>query len=285
VNGAKTRGWAFLAAQQDGTGFWEEDWRLPVGSSRIWTTAYVGWRLAASGGGGSDVGMLERAAEWLEANELPEGGWGYAALTGADADSTALGILFLAELGRPAPAGALHRLLGFARKDGGFGTYGLDRSFGAWTASQVEVTATAALALRMARGEGETVRRAERFLHGRRGTDGLWDSYWWTAPFYATEVSVRLLGDGARQAAAQALRGLPPSNAFEQALRGLVLLETQGALGEAQLPDGSWPSAPVLRLTRRDVFEPRQSADPGPCFADQRRLFTTATVLGALCLP
>jgi len=284
VNVAKMRGWAFLAAQQDETGFWEEDWRLPVGSSRMWTTAYVGWRLATSGGGSSDPEMLRRAADWLEANELPQGGWGYTALAGTDADSTALGVLFLTELGRRAPEGALQRLLSFARKDGGFGTYGAEQSFGSWTASQVEVTATAALALRKARGEGETVHRAERFLYERRGIDGLWDSYWWTAPFYATEVSARLLGDGARQAAAHALRGLPPANAFEQALRSLVMRETAGDLGEGQLPDGSWPSAPVLRLTRRDVFEPRQSANPGPCFADQRRLFTTATVLAALGL-
>jgi hypothetical protein len=275
---------AYLAAQQDQTGFWEEDWQLPVGPSRMWTTAYVGWRLASSGGGGSDEEILERAADWLETNELQEGGWGYAASTGADADSTALGLLFLAEMGRRAPEGALRKLLSFARKDGGFGTYGGERSFGAWTASQVEVTATAALALRTAHGEGEIVMRAESFVRDRRGVDGLWDSYWWTAPFYATEVSTRLLGEEVRQVAAESLRSLSPSNAFDRALRGLVLLETDDTLGAAQLPDGSWPSAPVLRLTKRDVFDPLGSADAGPCFADQRRLFTTATVLGGLGL-
>lgn len=267
---AVSRGLAFLAAQQDEAGFWE-DWDLPVGASRMWTTAYVGWRLASSGY------PLKSAVNWMEAAELDGGGWGYAESTGADADSTALGILFLTTMGRQAPESALRRLLHFVRDDGGFGTYAFDQSFGAWTNSQVEVTATAALALRAAGVEDETVRRAENYVRSRSRPDGIWDSYWWTSPFYATEVCVRLLGDDGA-----ALEQLRPANAFEEALQAMTLKKSAGKMAATQLADGSWQSAPVLRLTRRDVVEPWASNDAGPCFPDPRRVFTTATVVAAL---
>ena len=279
MNGAVEKGLAFLLSEQDPAGFWN-DWELPVGSSSMWTTAYAGWRLTSCK---QQVPVaLERAADWLEANELAGGGWGYAISTGADADSTALGILFLRALGRPAPVAAVRRLLSFNRDDGGFGTYGFDQSFGAWTASQVEVTATAALALQMTGVAPEVVRRAAAFVGRRRRTDGLWDSYWWTSPHYATEVATRLLGEQGRQDVSKALRGLRPTSCFETALRSLVLNSDPGDLRRMQAEDGSWPSAPILRLTHRDIYVPWLSDDPGPCFADPRRIFTTATALSAL---
>jgi hypothetical protein len=222
--------------------------------------------------------MLERAADWLEGSEMREGGWGYTESTGADADSSALGILFLGTMGRAIPHRALQRLISFARDDGGFATYGSDQSFGAWTASHVEVTATAALALRLAGTAPELVHRAEAFLHRRRRSSGLWNSYWWTSPFYATEVALRVLGGPAPSA----LETLRSSNPFEEALRQLVLPDTSGDLSATQLPDGSWPCAPVLRLTRRDIFDPLAGENAGPCFPDPQRIFTTATVLSAL---
>jgi hypothetical protein len=279
MSDAVARGLAFLASQQDAAGFWT-DWELPVGSSRMWTTAYVGWRLASCGRAAG--GALECAADWLEANELEGGGWGYTQSTGADADSTALGILFLQAIGRLAPASAVRRLLCFNRDDGGFGTFGFEQSFGAWTASQVEVTATAALALRTAGVAPDAVERAATFVRRRRRTDGLWDSYWWTSPCYASEVAVRLLGERERQEASETLRGIPPLNCFEAALQSLVLCNEVVDLARAQAADGSWPTAPILRLTRRDVSFPQMSEDSGPCFADPRRVFTTATVVHAL---
>ncbi len=266
-----------MAARQDAAGFWE-DWNLPVGASRMWTTAYVGWRLASSGYDAA-LPSLERAANWLSAAELDGGGWGYTESTGADADSTAFGILFLTSIGRRAPESAVRRLLRFSRDDGGFGTYGFEQSFGGWTASQVEVTATAALALRSAAASEETIRRAECFVSTRRRPDGIWDSYWWTSPFYATEACVRLLGENAREEAAAALGLSRPANAFDEALRAMVLRKNPAA---AQLADGSWASTPVLRITRRDVLAPPVGEDAGPCFADPGRVFTTATVLTAM---
>ena len=278
MNSAVERGLAFLASRQDAAGFWN-DWELPVGSSRMWTTAYVGWRLASCGLAAS---ALERAADWLEASELDGGGWGYTESTGADADSTALGILFLHTIGRRAPATALRRLLSFSRNDGGFGTYGFEHSFGAWTASQVEVTATAALALQTAQVAPNTVERAVAFLYRRRRIDRLWDSYWWMSACYATEITVRLLGEKARGEACETLREMHPQNSFEAALRSLVLCSRLEDFTRSQNFDGSWPSAPILRLTHRHVYAPIASDNAGPCFCDPQRIFTTATVVSAL---
>jgi hypothetical protein len=49
-----------------------------------------------------------------------------------------------------------------------------------------------------------------------------------------------------------------------------------------QLPDGGWPSAPMLRLSNRHGLDPAASTAAGPTFADPERLFTSATVLSAL---
>jgi hypothetical protein len=226
--------------------------------------------------------MLDRAADWLQANELEGSGWGYAESTGADADSTALGILFLQAIGRRAPAPAIHRLLGLRCEDGGFATYGSDQAFGSWTASHVEVTATAALALQAAGTEPDVVARAAAFVRLRRRPDRLWDSYWWTSPCYATEIAVRLLGAPARQGSCPAMREIQPASCFDAALRTLVVGEGAEDLRSTQNPDGSWPSAPVLRLTHRDVYLPETAGDAGPCYADPQRVFTTATVVSAL---
>ena len=184
MNDALARGLSFLLSRQHPAGFWT-DWDLPVGSSSLWTTAYIGWRLT-SYGQVADVlntvaDALQRAADWLEASELTGGGWGYTESVGADADSTSLGILFLQAMGRRVPETALQRLLSFHRDDGGFGTYSYEQSFGAWTSSQVEITAIAALALQAAGMAPDTVTRATTFLRHHRRADGLWDSYWWTS--------------------------------------------------------------------------------------------------------
>ena len=265
MNNAVERGLAFLAARQDPAGFWSDWDDLPVGPSRMWTTAYCGWRLARY----APARVLDPAADWLEAHELEGGGWGYAESTGPDADSTALGILFLHAIGRRAPESAVRRLLSFACENGGIATYGVDQAFGSWTASHVEVTATAALALRAAGADVEAIDRAVEFVRRSRRPDGLWDSYWWTSPWYATEVAVRLFSGRAPAV-------MPPQNCFETALRILVTHEAAAQLSSAQNPDGSWPSAPILRLTDRD------GCDAGPIFADPQRVFTTATVVSAL---
>lgn len=288
-------GLAFLWRAQTPEGFWR-DWHLPPGESRAWTTAYVGWRLSGLGTRlqSAAARRLDAAAAWLSEAELPGGGWGYAPVTGPDADSTALAALFLRARGIAAPS-AVRVLLAHQQEDGGFATYTRAGSHGAWTSSHPEVTAVALLALA---GEPDApvgaIDAGTRYLRRVRRPDGRWPSYWWTSPLYATDVALTCLGagvDAGWRSIAEAVRLTPAPTAFDVALQVLCLLrlgDADGAsiraatLARAQSADGSWPSGAVLRLTHRQVIAPWDTVDAGPLFADLRRTFATATAVAAL---
>ena len=284
----------YLVDHQQPDGSWRE-WALPPGSSGAWVTAYLAARLPATGPGTT---ARARAARWLLDHEAPGGGWGYNAGTPADADSTAHAMLFLAGAGVAVPDSARRRLLTFRQSDGGFATYGADDGLGSWSSSHPDVTPVAALAL-MSLGPGATmaaeaaaaaidaVRRARR-------VDGMWNSYWWDTPLYATAWSLTALRCAGIPIDAATSRAMPTTSdlsAFETAL----LVTCRRALAEDDLvqalvralcerigQDGSWPSAPLLRLTNRTCSAPWDFPNAGPLFADPGRLFTTATVLDAL---
>lgn len=284
----------FLLDSRSSDGSWA-DWDLPPGRSSTWTTAYVGLQILELHArmGALAAPALRSAARWLQDNELAGGGWGYSDLTGCDADSTAHAVLFLSRAGAPPRPATYRRLLRYQQADGGFSTYGSDEGLGSWGASQVDVSAVAALAVRPLEG---AFARAVRYVLGRRTPDGLWNSFWWSTPFYATRASLALL----RAADARldltptrtALQQLTPQNPFERALLLDALDLCSGApfvddalaasLAEEQLGDGSWPSAPVLRITRRTCTAPWDSPDAGELYGDTDRLFTSATVLAAL---
>jgi len=293
------RGLGFLRASQSPSGFWS-DWQLPLGESRMWTTAYIGYRLSSLSPHRrlAVEDTLSDAARWLRASELPGGGWGYSEQAGPDADSTALSLLFLLARGSPITTQSCQRIRQHQRDDGGFATYTPDVSFGAWVESHPEVSAVSLLALlRALAASTEDLNRGIRYLRERRRRDGLWNSFWWTTCLYSTEAALTLL-----DVAGEPLEGLrlkvplhdvPAPTPFASALRLLCLVRVGGAgelfaaqhartLAEEQLADGSWPSGPILRLTGRDVREPWLVDDAGPLFADERRLFTTATVVAAL---
>ena len=91
------------------------------------------------------------------------------------------------------------------------------------------------------------------------------------------------------------MMGLTPQSSFEVALLLSSLaffpsgceLATQKLLDtlmDDQQGDGSWKSVPMLRVTRRDCFEPWKPGDPDRLYCDQNRLFTTAMALEALSL-
>jgi squalene cyclase len=291
------RGLEFLLARQSEEGFWT-DWQLPPGESKTWTTAYVGYRLNSPHGNGLGRAQpaIGRAASWLRAQEFPDGGWGYREEMGADADSTALAILFLSSQGLVLDR-SYQRLLGFQCANGGFATFKPPDGFGAWVAPHPEVTATVVAALMTRYGQGAScVDAGIEYLLGNTAADGLWNSYWWDSRLYGTEATLAALRRAGRKvdagAISRTLHSLRPQNCFE---RGLFMLSL-GQLGclperdakiaqmliAAQEPDGSWPSAPVLRLTNRDCEEPWTKDWAGPLFADQNRVFTTATVLASL---
>jgi hypothetical protein len=286
------RGVEYLCRRQHPDGFWTE-WALPPGESRAWTTAYIGWKLASLPPDLMPAQALSRAADWLGAARFADGGWGYGPGTGPDADSTALAQLFLVSQGCHPPS-VLRLLLAHQQSDGGFATYTRAWNHGAWTLSQPEVTATVLLALLDEAPAFEPVAAAIRYLRAHRRVDGLWPSYWWTSPLYATDVALAGLGETAAvepERVAAAVRDVATPTAFDLALQVSCLRRLGDAAGATasamaltarQLADGSWPSGPVLRLTHRHVTAPWQASDAGPVFPDPHRLFATATAVAAL---
>jgi hypothetical protein len=293
-------GLRFMQASQSEAGYWS-DWQLPPGASRMWTTAYVGYRLSRVPKPLWDLAqcVLRGAATWLASAEFDDGGWGYNEEVGPDADSTSLAILFLSSHGVRVPERSYERLREFQREDGGFSTYTYEQSFGAWVTSHPDVSALAIPAL-LTRYEPTEhfLLSASRYAIAQVRPDGLWNSYWWITSLYATEANLRWLVYSkysfSTTTTRRTLLQMQPQNVFETALLVLSLLQIgcrleprtisgwTDALINAQLPDGSWPSEPILRMPPRDWYQPWAVPEPAPAFPDPHRIFTSATVVAAL---
>ena len=265
----------FLLDRQDREGGWR-DFDLAPGVATSWTTAYVAARIEAAKRLEPEAGAAaDRAARFLSRSREPGGGWAYNARCPADANSTALALLFLA--GRdPAPRLKDAAVLAaFQTQDGGFATYRPWRVDHPWAEPAAEVTATALRALGMFLPASHSIlERGRAWLAGRvaQGDGG----YWWTTPAYL-DLELTRLG----VAPPDRMRNALPADAFTLALH-LEIAALRGRRSDPapliamQQSDGGWPSHPTLRL-------PDRIGAPGPSLhADQRRLFTTATALSAL---
>jgi len=228
-----------------------------------------------------------------------DGGWGYSEQTGSDADSTALAILFLLAEGKTVPAACYSFLQALQGPDGGFSTYPRSGIAGSWGMSHGDVTPTVIRALLARYGRrAETTERGLDYVVKTQTSSGVWKSFWWTSFLYSTEASLALMNDiGLKMDPGQTRVTLLASvceGAFEKAL----LLSSLLHLGPRQLDletwrlidellndqerDGSWRSCSILRVTRRDCFEPWRPGDSDTLFADTNRLFTTSTAIEAL---
>jgi Prenyltransferase and squalene oxidase repeat len=288
----------YVLSRQADDGSWTE-WALPPGSSSQWTTAYVGCRLrhlpprlAAT-----VAPRLRAAGSWLSEHAFANGGWGYNEAVGVDADSTSLAILFLASA-RVRVSGAAFRVLaGLQGTDGGFSTYAARGEPNSWNVSHPDVTPVALLAmLTDPSPDGRAIRRGVTYVVRQQMSQGLWNSFWWSSCLYGTEASLSLLSAMgiAAPSSASALTQMEPDNPFETALLVLSFHHLgcdtpHGEVEEAvdklvcqQQPDGGWNSAPILRITRPDCYEPWACGDAGQLYDEPNRLFTTATVLQAL---
>lgn len=308
----------YILERQLVNGCWV-DWELPPGPCLMWTTAYIGCKLS-----GLPENLPEetfparrRAAQWLLVNELPGHGWGYNETVGADADSTAHAILFLSSMGTRLSEGSYRRLQAFQSEDGGFSTYRRGDGYGSWCVSHPDVTPLALLALMTGKHpqQSRAINRGIDYIIEQRTESGLWNSFWWETPLYGTNACLALLSAAGRMKSGGSIRGnlgesleslllSAPGNAFETALllSALVQLaagaEAPLALSRAsalarqlismQRPDGSWNTVPILRVTRRDCYEPWNRLDgggageAGTLYADQNRLFTSASIVDAL---
>lgn len=291
----------FIRRQQSDDGCWI-DWALPPGPSNSWNTAYVAEQLAALPGDfrGRTLCATRVAARWLVDHECAGGGWGYNDHVGHDADSTAHAILFLSLEGLPVAPRSDACLMMLQRPDGGFSTYPDDEGLGSWGRSHTDVSAVSARAMLTRRPTTDPAFvRAVAFVAGQRNERGLWNSFWWRSPLYATQASLSLLGTANARldlsATRLALTGASAESPFERALlldsvlrAGVRDRDRVDALRELlvaeQLADGSWVSVPMLRVTHRDCAAPWDQLNAGAFYADDRRLFTSATALRALCL-
>lgn len=285
---ALERGIEFIIGKQDADGAWR-DFKLAPGRSEAWTTAYVGSALANAAciARIEDCdGALRRAVSFVKHRRDARGGWGYNRRCPPDADSTARAILFLQTMG----AVELRDYAALARfqlRDGAFPTYKKSDARGGWCRGHPDVTAVALQALGLIlRPDHVIMRRGYARLTAYLARREPAASYWWPSPLY---LAKELLALRAFKTAPQFAPALPqPSSGascFERALALEIALayerdhearEVFDELTAAQSADGGWPSAPILRVT-----DPRSSRR-GRVYADDRRLFTTATVLAAI---
>jgi squalene cyclase len=300
VDDALAAGLEYILGLQATDGSWTE-WELPPGRSSPWTTGFIGYKLR-------DLPLplakrasaaKQRAADWLAEAEVAGGGWGYNEMVGPDADSTAFGILFLSSQGHAILETSYDRLCSFHNNDGGFSTYIAQDRNDSWGRSHADVSAIALLAaLTKYPSAGSLVALGIDYVLSQQTSHGLWHSFWWESSLYATEANLSFLSivcPGFETSKSyESLACMVPQNVFEAALllssmnyvRPGYRSNATSALIEwiikQQQSDGSWKSAPILRVTRRDCFEPWECENPGNRFKESTRLFTCSVVLEAL---
>ncbi|SEF35193.1 hypothetical protein ABL840_19440 [Variovorax sp. NFACC27] len=287
------------------------DYRLPVGASTQWVSAFAGlalaeaawvadlpWAFAAAG----------RTADRLTRDRPYAAGWGYNETTGIDADSTGFAIRLLRALGREVAPADRRSLLRHWREEGGFATY--DDGPQAWGQAHPCVTAAAGLAL------DDEARRAlssalQACVARTALADGNWPAYWWRTHHYSTWhhlLLLRRLGQGTRGAApAQVGMGAgtgvgagagkgsggvhPSPGAFELAYAaGIAHFRDPGSAEAdrllrdllcAQRVDGGWTGGFNLRVTDPACTAPWQRP-AGELYRDQAGTITTASALFVL---
>ena len=129
------------------------------------------------------------------------------------------------------------------------------------------------------------------WVRAARRPDGLWNSFWWSSPLVATEVSLEVLAAfGANEPPPPALEQWIPRDSYEAALLVSIVARTDSGprleglvkqLIARQQDDGSWHSSPGLRIPRRDCERP-WDAGPGRFYSDGRHLHTTVTAIAAI---
>lgn len=331
VGQALIRAIDFLGRQQDITGVWY-DFPLGTGYGSAWPTAFVGFHLSHVSPGQpyfhAATGHVARARLWLLSHITAAGGWGFSERLPEDADSTALGLLFLQALKAPeARAVALKAFTTIHQwEDGGVGTYnpntirvvagqdpffpGSAADFPGWTGSVPSVTAAMALAWAEHPEEWDTAVRARQYLASQQHEDGAWRDYWWLQPHYPTYMAVSALKGSDQDSfrIEKALRWLESTqsedggwpfepiscNAFATALAVITFcVAGQGSSRAAALgiewllrhqdSDGGFPPGAVMVIPPAELTTPPTGLARLflPQVLDQRRLFTSATVVRA----
>lgn len=196
IDEAISKGIDFVLLNQQQSGWWK-DYYLSPGTSDEWVTAYVAYYLAGLGDPKSNSAIY-RAWRILKTRYRSRQGWGYNALTPADADSTIWVWLFIDRCALQEKFSKFKSLdlRRYDHPEGGITTYSLlgplglknklnrEPDFNGWQIPHLCVTAAYALA-------GKT--EALDYLLGHQNTGGSWYGYWWSGPEYATSLAVEAL--------------------------------------------------------------------------------------------
>jgi hypothetical protein len=299
------RGLKAVMNAQRKDGVWS-DFNIPrMGPSDAWVTAHVGLRLATLPHPFSRLvprKELEEAGRFL--HSCWRNGWGYNQRSPIDADSTAHGCLFLRAIGANVPSNLPDVLLGFQQLDGGISTFvsqGDLSSKTSWCISHPDVTPVVLRSLIPFCHDSrikEAVRRAAKRMLSDRLADGSWPAFWWDLRWYTLSQWVQ---------ACEAMNVSPPpivfgkrfeiDQRFNCELDAALLLEAAVRLRSLDLArdlatrlincqgsTGFWSSAPILRVTSRDVFRPWEVENSGPLYVDTSGVYSAATILSSLAL-
>jgi hypothetical protein len=246
------------------------------------------------------TGFLQQSVEAL-LRRRRGGGWGYNAFSSPDSDTTAWALRFLEGTGFHGPEIEEARafLLRHRLEDGGFTTYApstplrvdgrrMDAGYAGWRQTHLCAAANVAPEL------GATLLG---LLRQSQAPDGRWIAYWWQNDIYSTALAAEALAQDPSAAAqreravawgrTQGAHGLP---AFDRAWLARLLLQGEeedrraaaalvAALAAEQLADGSWTAGAGLLVPDPWLLDRETSPKT---YLDQRRVFTTASVLMAI---
>lgn len=193
-------------------------------------------------------------------------------------------------------------------------------SFEGWSTSQMCVTAVACKAL-MENNSPVGIGEALSFIRNGQAEDGFWNPYWWSGKLYATFNCMSALKEKGASQDSESLRkaqrwiaktqlrdgGWSDSSTQEEswpfstalAIKALLVIPNLQYLEKIkeglywllnnQLADGSWNSNHILKIPYPSMKEPwtqnnwkTDGRAINAIIKDQKRLYTTATVLSAL---
>ncbi|WP_170137783.1 prenyltransferase/squalene oxidase repeat-containing protein [Chitinophaga dinghuensis] len=310
IAAAIKKGVDFIINNQQQAGWWK-DFRLSPGTSDEWVTAYVGCHLARHELP-ETYPALKSAWNMLKTRYRTNEGWGYNALTPADADSTIWTWMFTTtgHFQQEFPTPGQDLLHAYLTTNGGVTTYSesgpLGRNqppetFNGWKIPHCCVTAAFALA---------GIQPAIDYLLNHQYPAGYWYSYWWEGPVYATALAVEALCNKDAlyyktyidNAVNWALNNInetltePSPNPFNIALLLKILLFSNqpekyailangmvNQLLQSQTDYGNWMPAAEMRFPNTDDIH-HESGENVQVVTDQKMNFTTITVLDALRL-
>ncbi|MEH2424171.1 MAG: prenyltransferase/squalene oxidase repeat-containing protein [Nostoc sp.] len=282
-----------------------------------WVTAYVGTVLASLS---NEKAQQAAHHVWrlLLSRHQSSPGWGYNGFAPPDADSTAWTLRLATALGEKSQRIqtafdfiAQHISLSggvvcYLEKELAFDTNANSASFKGWCGIHTCVTAAVA-------GLEQIKASSVEFLRNTQLENGSWKAYWWYDHEYATALAAEALamddyqrhsqqvqlaidwaasrinsngavysrqyGDDSAFATAWCVRTL--DLAKEKQYLSTKLNQAVNWLINTQKADGSWASSALMRFPDpADILEPDSSSSP--VIPDDKRIFTTATVLAAL---